>query len=92
MNNVVYLNETLSCFKLGLAVPIPKPHKDCTIKNNNRGITLLSTMYKLFEKIMITRESKWFEMNIEDAQSARKKKNFPAYTLHWFFRKASHMH
>ena len=36
--------------KKGLLCPLPKPGKDPAIKDCNRGITLLSTLYKLLEK------------------------------------------
>jgi hypothetical protein len=41
------------CFKYGLLIPIPKPGKqDYTDKNNSRGITLLTTLGKLYEKVL----------------------------------------
>ena len=51
---------------------IPKPDKDCTIKGNNRGITLLPVLYKLFEKILLDRENNWFENTICQIQSCGK--------------------
>ncbi len=40
-------------FKYGLLIPIPKPgRKDYTDKNNSRGITLLTTIGKLYEKVI----------------------------------------
>ena len=46
--------------KKGIMVPIPKPGKDCSVKDNNRGITLLTVIYKLFEKVLMEREKEWF--------------------------------
>ena len=40
-------------------VPIPKPNKDQLVKDNSRGITLLSVMYKLLERIILAREKTW---------------------------------
>ena len=51
-----FMNEMLSRgrmpqhYKRGLIVPIPKSNRDCTIKDNNRGITLLTVFYKIFDK------------------------------------------
>ena len=63
-------------FKKGVIVNIPKSGKDKTIKDNNRGITLLSVIYKLFEKILISREDSFLHDNqiIDDIQSAGQRK------------------
>ena len=42
MNSMVRLEIIPKFYKKGLIVPIPKANKDHTIKDNNRGITLLS--------------------------------------------------
>ena len=45
-------------FKLGLIIPIPKGHdKDLSIPTNYRGITLLSVIGKVFEKVLLHRVS-----------------------------------
>ena len=44
-------------------MPIPKAHRDKSIKDNNRGITLLPVLYKLLERILFKRERKWFSDN-----------------------------
>ena len=45
-------------FKLGLIIPIPKSHnKDLSIPSNYRGITLLSVIAKVFEKVLLHRVS-----------------------------------
>ena len=36
-------------FKIGIILPIPKGDKDKYIQDNNRGITLLSSVAKLYE-------------------------------------------
>ena len=58
--------------KKGIMVPIPKPGKDCSVKDNNRGITLLTVIYKLFEKVLMEREKEWFSRNdvCDEIQSA----------------------
>ena len=56
MNSMVKLEIIPKFYKKGLIVPIPKANKDHTIKDNNRGITLLSVLYKLIERIIIKRE------------------------------------
>ena len=63
MNSMVRLEIIPKFYKKGLIVPIPKANKDHTIKDNNRGITLLPVLYKLFERIMIKREKQWLSRN-----------------------------
>ena len=61
--------------KIGLLLPIPKAKKDSSIKDNNRGITLVPILYKIFEKLIIHRESLWLESTHvnDEIQSSRKK-------------------
>lgn len=52
-NNALNMGLFPVVFKYGLIVPIPKPGKqDLTEKGNNRGITLLTTIGKLYEKVI----------------------------------------
>ena len=76
MNSLVEMAVIPTNYKRGLIVPIPKPNKDCTIQDNNRGITLLPVMYKLFEKIMIELEDAWLRSRdaADGLQSAGQKK------------------
>ena len=62
--------------KKGIIVPIPKAGKDCSFKDNNRGITLLTVIYKLFEKVLMEREKDWFLNKdvCDDIQSAGQEK------------------
>ena len=48
-------NVPMYC-KKGLLIPIPKGSKDSSVKDNNRGLTLLPCIYKLLEKVLIERE------------------------------------
>ena len=61
-----------SRLKKGLILSIPKPNKDSVIKENNRGLTLLPTIYKLLEKVIILRENEWIENSISPLQSCGK--------------------
>ena len=47
--------------KGGLMVPIPKPNTQKVLKDNNRGITLVSVLYMLLERILLAREKVWLE-------------------------------
>ena len=58
MNNIVKSEIIPLHYKRGLIVSIPKPAKDITIKDNNRGITPTTIFYKLLEKIIQSREKK----------------------------------
>ena len=45
-------------FKLGMVIPIPKGHnKDLSIPGNYRGITILSNISKVFEKLLLLKIS-----------------------------------
>ena len=59
MNSFIEMESIPQKYKYGLLVPIPKQNKDHTIKDNNRGITLLTVLYKLFESMLLQRESCW---------------------------------
>ena len=69
--NEIVLSENIPVyFKKGYIISIPKPGKSYVIKDNNRGITLLPVFYKLFELIMLQRESEWFETSLSELQGA----------------------
>ena len=72
MNGIIKSNSFPVDFKKGVLIPIPKANKDSSLKENNRGITLLPVLYKLFEKNVIERESVWAESNISEIQSCGK--------------------
>ena len=54
MNQIVKQERIPSHYKRGLIVPIPKPRQNPIIPDNNRGITLLPVLYKLFETILFS--------------------------------------
>lgn len=76
LNSIVDQTSIPVALKKGLLVPIPKAEKDSSIKDNNRGITLLSLFYKLLEKMIIEREQQWFNDTsvIDSIQSSGKEK------------------
>ena len=48
------------CMKRGIIIPIPKGKIDHSDPNNYRGITLLSTLSKVYDKILLKRYENWF--------------------------------
>ena len=68
LNNAIIVNECIpQLYKRGLIVSIPKPGKVPIIKTNNRGITLLPTLYKLLERLILLREQEWLrDQNVID--------------------------
>ena len=67
MNRIVYEEQLPQTLKRGYIISLPKPNKDKSIKDNNRGITLLTVFYKLFEKILLNREKPWINsFNVMD--------------------------
>lgn len=60
LNSMITLEHIPNCFKLGTICPIPKGvGKDFSKKENSRPITLLSCLYKLFEKFLLNRFDRW---------------------------------
>ena len=69
-NEIVIMEDIPDYFKKGLIVSIPKPGKSYVIKENNRGITLLPVFYKVFEMLILQRESPWFKETLDELQGA----------------------
>ena len=59
-------------FNLGVLVSIPKGEKDKCIQDNYRGITLLQTIRKIYEKAMLPETCDWVSDNhvIDSLQGA----------------------
>ena len=72
LNGMIRLTKIPERLKKGLIVSIPKPNKDSLIKGNNRGLTLLPTIYKILEKIIMYRENDWIQNTICPTQSCGK--------------------
>ncbi len=58
-NLIVKYEHIPANFKLGVIVPIPKGIKDRLLQDNHRGITLLTVMSKIYEKIIYKRMTQW---------------------------------
>ena len=65
-NSITYNEEIPTYFKKGVIVPIPKSKKDATVMNNNRGITLVPVLAKIYEKLLLTRHLSYTEVKGED--------------------------
>ena len=72
MNGMIKTAVIPQRLKKGLIVSIPKPNKDSLIKENTRGLTLLPTLYKILEKIIMLRENGWIQNTISPIQSCGK--------------------
>lgn len=73
LNSMISVEHVPAQHKHGVIVPIPKGGgKDASIKDNNRGITLLSCVYKLFENILLQRLDCWLKEKgvIDELQGA----------------------
>ena len=76
-NNICKLEAIPHHFKQGLLIPIPKGDKDKSKQDNHRGITLLQTIRKMFEKGLIKKRIKGWVKNgslIDDLQGAEQDK------------------
>ena len=54
-------------------IPIPKGKKDHSDPNNYRGITLLSTLSKVYDKILLKRYENWFRTTLYNLQGVAEK-------------------
>ncbi len=75
-NQIVKLDYYPPSFKVGIIVPIPKGEKDATIMGNNRGITLLSVISKIFDNITYNRHLQWSKVHtpLDSLQGAGQEK------------------
>lgn len=60
--------------KKGLIIPIPKGKADPMVCNNNRGITLLSVLNKIYQLLLMFRDDPKITQMIEEVQGAGVKK------------------
>ena len=59
---MITIEHIPDCFKQGIVILIPKGGgKDRSVKANHRPITLLSVLYKLYEKILLVRIDSWLK-------------------------------
>ena len=57
-NSMLVLSYTPESFRVGLVIPTPKGrNKDLTNPSNYRGITILSNLSKVFEKLLVELQS-----------------------------------
>ena len=54
--------------KKGVIVPIPKSGEDPSEPTNNRGITLMSVISKVYDSILFKRHEKWFKRVLCETQ------------------------
>ena len=56
--NAIVAEEYIpEAFQLGMVIPIPKGYKDLSVPGNYRGITILSNVSKVFEKLLLLKIS-----------------------------------
>jgi hypothetical protein len=73
--------------KRGVIIPIPKGAKDASIRNNNRGITLIPIIGKIYEKLLLARHLGWADKNdrLDDLQGAAQPRASSIHTA-WLLR------
>ena len=54
--------------KKGVIVPIPKSGKDPSEPTNNKGITLMSVISKVYDSILLKRHEKWLKRVLCETQ------------------------
>ena len=83
-NKMIALEVYPSHLKVGVIVPIPKGDKDVTVMENNRGITLLSILSKVFDNVLYSRHSKWSDKSqpLDPLQGAGKSKCSSIHTTY----------
>ena len=55
--------------KNGIIVPIPKCKNNNGIMENYRGLTLMNTLSKVYDKILLNRYEEWFKSNLNKMQA-----------------------
>ena len=75
-NGIMYHELIPQQFKKGILIPIPKEDKDKSKQDNYRGITLLPSVRKLFEKVVLSKLSCWIREDkiIDNLQGAAQEK------------------
>ena len=69
--NAITVHETMpSGMKRGVLVPIPKGKSDPMIRENNRGLTLLTAFNKLYQLLLKQRIEPWAYSIMDDVQGA----------------------
>ncbi len=88
-NSITFHEYVPPHFKFGIILPIPKGDKDKHIQDNNRGITLLPSIAKLYENVYVKRLRSWVRENnlIDDLQGASQEKCSSLQT-NWLEREA----
>ena len=88
-NSICLLEHIPYQFKIGVIIPLPKADKDRILPDNNRGITLLGSIAKLYDKAVLTRIKVWVKENriINDLQGANQEKCSSLHT-NWLVRES----
>ncbi len=86
-NSITETETFPDVLKKGIRIPIPKGTKDPTIQNNNRGITLVSVIVKIYQKIVLSRHIEWAKgrNKLNDLQGAAQSKTSSLHTA-WLLR------
>ena len=91
-NSICVIERAPIQFKRGVLIPIPKGDKDRSLQDNHRGITLLQTMRKMFEKGLLKKNvSDWVKSGkvIEDLQGANQE-SCSSLETNWLVRETIH--
>ena len=72
-NNMTKLEWRPEFMRKGIIVPIPKADKNPILPENNRGITLMSVLGKVYDRILLKRSEAWFSAIQNEQQGANRK-------------------
>ena len=67
--------------KKGLVIPIPKHGKDASVPDNNRGITLLSAVSKIYDTLVLNLMQPWLDNHSHPLQGANRKLGHYVFSL-----------
>ena len=86
-NSITYHETVPAHLKKGVIIPIPKGAKDASIKNNNRGITLIPVIGKIYEKLLLARHVNWADRKdkLDDLQGVAQPRASSTHTA-WLLR------
>lgn len=69
---IIYHEWRPEVLKRGIIVTLPKGAKDCTIPDNNRGITLMPVLGKVLDSLLLKRFDTWMITTLDRLQGANR--------------------
>ncbi len=69
---IIYHEWRPDVLKRGIIVTLPKGSKDCTVPDNNRGITLMPVLGKVLDSLLLKSVDTWMTTTLDRLQGANR--------------------